>query len=291
MYAQASNIYLRQNINNNNRSEHFLGNNRIGMVQSMHNDVIIQVRNLVLRYEDDLILDDITFDVFRGETLVILGTSGCGKTTLLRHMVGLDHPHAGQVVIDGDDITCRNEKAFNRALKKIGVLFQGSALFGSMTVAENIALPLHEYSGFPKDVISKLVTRKLCIVDLQQYANYFPNEISGGMKKRAGLARAMALNPLILFLDEPTAGLDPIISAEIDELILQINKTLHTTVVIVTHELASIFKVAQRVIMLDKNTKGIIAAGDPHDLKMNSPNQFVRQFLTRKPQAKILNGN
>jgi len=249
---------------------------------------IIQVSDLVARYEENLILDKISFDVHRGEILVILGTSGCGKTTLLRHMIGLNSPAAGQVVIDGDDITSGDETAFKRALKKIGILFQGSALFGSMTLSENIALPLEEYSGFPKSVITNMVTRKLCLVGLQDYANYFPDEISGGMKKRAGLARALTLNPFILFLDEPTAGLDPIISAEIDELMLQINQRIGTTMVIVTHELESIFKVANRVIMLDKETKSVIAEGDPRHLKAHHQNPFVKQFFSRKAKPGAL---
>ncbi len=249
---------------------------------------IIQVRDLVARYEENLILNKISFDVYRGEIFVILGSSGCGKTTLLKHMIGLNAPAAGQVVIDGDDITGGDETAFIRALKKIGILFQGSALFGSMTISENIALPLEEYSGFPKSAITNMVNRKLCLVDLQDYANYFPDEISGGMKKRAGLARALTLNPLILFLDEPTAGLDPIISAEIDELMLQINKRIGTTMVIVTHELESIFKVANRVIMLDKETKSVIAEGDPLHLKEHNQNPFVKQFFGRKPKPETL---
>ncbi|MEE8541636.1 MAG: ATP-binding cassette domain-containing protein [Desulfobacterales bacterium] len=249
---------------------------------------IIQVRDLVARYEENLILDKISFDVQRGEILVILGTSGCGKTTLLRHMIGLNTPSAGQVVIDGDDITSGDETAFNRALRKIGILFQGSALFGSMTLSENIALPLEEYSGFPKNVITNMVMRKLCLVNLQDYANYFPDEISGGMKKRAGLARALTLNPSILFLDEPTAGLDPIISAEIDELMLQINQRIGTTMVIVTHELESIFKVANRVIMLDKETKSVIAEGDPRHLREHHRNPFVKQFFSRKAKPEAL---
>ena len=252
----------------------------------MKKQTIITVKNLVARYGDDLILKDISFDVFEGEILVVLGSSGCGKSTLLRHMIGLDRPFSGNIMIEGEDITSSDDSYFN-ALKKIGVLFQSSALFGSMTVAENIALPIQEYSGLSKSSIANLVRMKLCMVNLDGYENYLPSEISGGMKKRAGLARALALNPKILFLDEPTAGLDPVSSAEIDELILLINKSIGATIVIVTHALDSILNIAQRIIMLDKKTKSIIAEGDPRYLKDNSQNVSVRQFFNRKAKSRI----
>lgn len=253
----------------------------------MKKQAIITVKKLVAKYEDDLILENISFDVFEGEILVVLGSSGCGKSTLLRHMIGLDKPFSGNIIIDGKDITSSADGSYFNALKKIGVLFQSSALFGSMTVAENIALPIQEYSGLSKNSIANLVRMKLCMVNLQGYENYLPSKISGGMKKRAGLARALALNPKILFLDEPTAGLDPVSSAEIDELILLINKSIGTTVVIVTHVLDSILNVAQRIIMLDKKTKNIIAEGDPIYLKDNSQNVSVRQFFNRKAKSRI----
>jgi phospholipid/cholesterol/gamma-HCH transport system ATP-binding protein len=204
--------------------------------------------------------------------------------------VGLDVPFAGNIIIDDTDITHCDENAFKRTLKKIGVLFQGSALFGSMTVSENVALPIQEYSELPDDLIEKMVNLKLGLVGLEGYGNHLPSEISGGMKKRAGLARALSLNPKILFLDEPSAGLDPVTSKEIDELILDINKNLGTTIVIVTHELESIFSVAQRVIMLDKTKKGIIAEGDPKHLKSNSENQDVKDFFNRKSKQLLKNG-
>jgi len=252
----------------------------------MKKQAIINVKDLVARYGDDLILKDISFDVFEGEILVVLGSSGCGKSTLLRHMIGLDKPFSGNIMIEGEDITSSDGSYFN-ALKKIGILFQSSALFGSMTVAENIALPIQEYSGLSKSSIANLVRMKLCMVNLGGYENYLPSEISVGMKKRAGLARALALNPKILFLDEPTAGLDPVSSAEIDELILLINKSIGATIIIVTHALDSILNVAQRIIMLDKKTKSIIAEGDPRYLKDNSQNVSVRQFFNRKPKSRI----
>ena len=253
----------------------------------MKKQAIINVKNLTAQYGDDVILDNISFDVFEGEILVVLGSSGCGKSTLLRHMIGLDRPFSGNIIIDGEDITSSDDGSYFNVLKKIGILFQSSALFGSMTVAENIALPIQEYSDLSKNYIRNLVRMKLCMVNLQEYEDYLPSKISGGMKKRAGLARALALNPKILFLDEPTAGLDPVSSAEIDELILLINKSIGTTMVIVTHALDSILNVAQRIIMLDKKTKNIIAEGDPRYLKDNSQNVSVRQFFNRKTKSRI----
>jgi phospholipid/cholesterol/gamma-HCH transport system ATP-binding protein len=252
----------------------------------MEKKAIIRVENLVARYGEELILDNITLDIFKNEIMVILGGSGCGKTTLMRHMVGLNLPYSGKVFIDDVDITTCDDDILSHTLRKVGVLFQGAALFGSMTLAENVALPIMEYSRLPKRSVDNLVRMKLCMVDLGGYENYLPSELSGGMKKRAGLARALALNPKILFLDEPTAGLDPVISTEIDDLILKLNQSLGTTMVIVTHELHSIFNVAQRVIMLDKSTKGIIAEGDPRYLKEHSANRFVRQFLNRNTNIK-----
>ena len=251
----------------------------------MEKESIIQVRNLTARYGDETILDNISFDVFEGEILVILGGSGCGKSTLLKHMAGLLTPSSGIVRIDGIDIASCDDRRLHGILKKIGILFQSSALLGSMTVAENIALPVGEYSLLSKSSVDMLVHLKLRTVDLLGFEDYFPSQLSGGMKKRAGLARALALNPKILFLDEPTAGLDPVISSEIDDLILQINKNIGTTIVIVTHDLDTIFSVAGRIIMLDKKTKSIIAEGNPRYIKEHNPDPSVRQFFNRN--AKI----
>ncbi len=243
---------------------------------------VIEVRNLEARYGDTPVLENVNLDVHKGEILAIIGGSGCGKTTLLRHMVGLKPPYAGEILIDGIDITNGDEKTFEKALRKIGILFQGGALFGSMTIAENVALPIEAYTDLPASAVANLVRMKLCSVDLGGYEDHLPSELSGGMIKRAALARALALNPEILFLDEPTAGLDPVISAEIQELILRINHSIGTTMVIITHSLNIIFRVAHRIVMLDKSAKGVVAQGDPRELKDKSPNPVVRQFFNRR---------
>ncbi len=254
----------------------------------MDRQPIIRVRDLVARYGDETILEGISFDVFEGEIFVILGGSGCGKSTLLKHLIGLIRPYSGQVIIDGEDISRADSQGYQKLLQKIGILYQSGALLGSMTVAENIALPIMEYTDLSPDLVSSLVRMKLNLVQLQGYEDYLPSEISGGMKKRAGLARAMALNPKILFFDEPSAGLDPVTSAGLDNLILHLNKSLGTTMVIVTHELQSILTVAQRVIMLDKGTKGIVAEGDPRHLRETSRNPLVWRFFNRQTEESVI---
>jgi phospholipid/cholesterol/gamma-HCH transport system ATP-binding protein len=248
---------------------------------------VIQIKNLVARYGDDIILDRISFDVYEGEIFAVLGGSGSGKSTLLRHLLGLDRPASGKIIIDGDDISDCDENGLQHILRRVGVLYQSAALFGSMTVAENVALPILEYTDLSRESVDHLVKMKLNLVDLDGYQNHLPSEISGGMKKRAGLARAMALNPKILFFDEPSAGLDPVTSAELDKLIIHLNQSLGTTMIIITHELESIFAVANRVIMLHKSTRGIIADGDPKYLRDQSRNPFVKQFFNRLPGNNI----
>ncbi|HSQ85844.1 MAG TPA: ATP-binding cassette domain-containing protein [Desulfobacterales bacterium] len=250
----------------------------------MEKHKIIQVRDLTVGYETDIILENLSFDVLEGEIFIVLGGSGCGKSTLLKHLIGLNSPLSGRILIDGEDISNCDETTFKKILRKIGVLYQSSALFGSMTIAENVSLPIKEYTDLPQRSVDTLVKMKLNMVNLNGYENHLPSEISGGMRKRAGLARAMALNPKILFFDEPSAGLDPVTSVELDNLIIHLNKSLGTTMVIVTHELQSIFNVAHRVIMLDKQTKGIIAEGSPMHLKDHSENPFVRNFFNRKSE-------
>jgi len=244
---------------------------------------VIVVEGLTARFGDEVILEDVTFEVYPGEILVILGGSGCGKSTLLKHMIGLYQPYAGRVLIRGVDVNTDDEAELRHLRMGIGVLFQSGALFGSMTLAENVALPLQEYTDLDPETIELIVKMKLGLVQLAGYENHLPSEISGGMKKRGGLARAMALDPTVLFFDEPSAGLDPITSVELDNLIKGINAGMGTTMVIVTHELESIFNIAHRVIILDKGARGIIAAGDPLDLKEHSPDPRVVNFFNRRP--------
>ncbi len=252
-------------------------------VQLSAGNPIIEVQKLTARFGDDVIFTDVSFQVFPGEILVVLGGSGCGKSTLLKHMIGLYRPYAGRVVINGVEVNPDDEKALRRLRRGFGVLFQSGALFGSMTLAENVALPLQEYTDLSESAIEAVVKMKLSLVNLAGYENHLPEEISGGMKKRAGLARAMALDPTVLFFDEPSAGLDPITSVELDNLIKGLNAGMGTTMVIVTHELESIFNIAHRVVMLDKSAKGIIAVGDPRDLKEHSPDPRVTSFFNRQP--------
>jgi phospholipid/cholesterol/gamma-HCH transport system ATP-binding protein len=245
----------------------------------------IQVEHMVARYEERTILNDISFVVQRGERFVIVGGSGCGKTTLLRHIIGLQRPASGRVLVDGDDIARAEEDQLRRIQRKFGMLFQAGALFGSLTLGENVALPLEEYTTLQRPMIDLLVRIKLSMVKLAGFEDFMISELSGGMKKRAALARAAALDPSILFFDEPSAGLDPVTSAGLDELIVQMNRSLGTTIVVVSHELASIFTIADRVIMLDPETKGIIADGKPQDLRDHHPDPRVHAFFNRQATA------
>jgi phospholipid/cholesterol/gamma-HCH transport system ATP-binding protein len=250
----------------------------------MDEGAIIVVRGLTAAYGDEVILKDVSFEVSRGEVFVVLGGSGCGKSTLLKHLIGLYRLAAGEVLIDGGNLATATGADRQRILRRFGVAYQSGALFGSMTLSENVTLPIEEFTRLPLDAREVISWMKLKLVGLEAFGNHLPAEVSGGMQKRAAIARAMALDPAVLFLDEPSAGLDPVTSAELDALILELREALGMTFVIVTHELASIYAVADRVIMLDKSKKGIIAEGRPEELRDHSTDPYVRRFFRREAE-------
>ncbi len=245
----------------------------------------IRVEDLTLAYGDFLIQEHLNFTVNRGEVFVIMGGSGCGKSTLLKIMIGLKSPDRGEVYYDGEPFWARPEQERELMKRRFGTLFQGGALWSSMTLAENIALPLQQYTDLNEAEMRDVAAYKLMLVGLAGFEDYYPSEISGGMRKRAGLARAMALDPEILFFDEPSAGLDPISARLLDDLILELRDSLGTTVVCVTHELASIFAIADNAVFLDADTKTQLAVGDPTELRDHHPNFVVRNFLQRGSAA------
>lgn len=242
----------------------------------------IELMDVTCAYGDVTVLENVSFAVKRSEIFFIIGGSGCGKSTLLRHMIGLQVPVRGGVKYSGRDFTKASAGERKELLRNFGVLYQGSALWTSMTLRENVSLPLELLTNLDRRERDQIVTLKLAQVGLAGYEDYLPADISGGMKKRAGLARALALDPSIVFFDEPTAGLDPITSLKLDELVREIRDTLGTTIVIVSHELASIFDLADRIVMLDKEAKGIIAEGDAKELRDGSQDSRVREFLHRR---------
>jgi phospholipid/cholesterol/gamma-HCH transport system ATP-binding protein len=254
-------------------------------VREPSREPVITVENLTMGFGDDIILQDVGFEVFKGEIFVIVGGSGCGKSTLLKNMIGLYRPFAGRVLVEGMDINTDDGKVLHQLRRRIGVLFQSGALIGSMSLAENVALPLSERREISPALLDLIIKMKLGMVNLAGYENYLPAALSGGMRKRAGLARAMVMDPTILFFDEPSSGLDPITAAELDVTIKGINEGMGTTMVIVSHDLASIMNIAHRVIMLDKSHKGIIAEGIPAELKENSDDPRVIHFFNRSFEA------
>lgn len=245
-------------------------------------NAVIQVRGLVAGFGGKIVLDGIDLDVVAGEIFFILGGSGSGKSTLLKHLFGLYTPMAGSISILGDELVGAQDAAQKRIQGNIGVMYQSGALFGSMSLLENVCLPLEEFTALPKAARERIARLKLSLVGLAGSEHKFPAELSGGMIKRAAIARAMALDPAVVFLDEPSAGLDPVTSAELDELILKLKRSLGITFVIVSHELASIFAIADTVVMLDAETHTIVAQGPPKELAQHSDSPLVRRFFNRE---------
>jgi phospholipid/cholesterol/gamma-HCH transport system ATP-binding protein len=242
---------------------------------------VIEVRDLTMAYGDFVLMRDLNFEIHRGDIFVIMGGSGCGKTTLMRHLMGLREPAKGEVFFSGESFTAASKERRDEFLRHIGVLYQSGALWSSMTLAENVSLPLEQYTELSPPDIREMASLKLSFVGLKGFEDFYPSEISGGMRKRAGLARSIALDPEVLFIDEPSAGLDPISSRLLDDLILELRDSLDSTVVVVTHELPSIFAIGSNSIFLDVETRTAIAFGDPKDLRDHSEDPAVKRFLHR----------
>lgn len=248
-------------------------------------DARITVRDLTMAFGDFVLMRDLNFTVRRGEVFIIMGGSGSGKSTLLKHMIGLLEPARGEIFYGEESFTHATPKAREKLLRSFGVLFQTGGLWSSMTLAENVALPLEQFTALPAERIREIAELKLALVGLAGFEDYYPSQISGGMQRRAGLARAMALDPDILFFDEPSAGLDPITSRLLDDLILELRSSLGATIVVVTHELSSIFTIGNNSVFLDTDTRTILAQGDPRELRDSHPDPKVRRFLTRGSAA------
>ena len=241
----------------------------------------IEVRDLTMAYGSYVVMKDIQFTINSGEIFVIMGGSGSGKSTLLKHLIGLRKPAEGKILYDNENFWEMNRRRKNQVRQRMGILYQHGALWSGMTLEENVALPLKEYTDLRRNEIKEIVSLKLSLVGLKGFESFYPAEISGGMNKRAALARAMALDPDILFFDEPSSGLDPISSGRLDDLILRLRESLGTTIIIVSHDLASIFKVADRAIFLDYRVKTMTALGNPIEMKNDPPNDEIYRFLTR----------
>jgi len=247
----------------------------------MESSAAITVQDLTMAYGDFVLQRDLSFTVGTGDIFVIMGGSGCGKSTLLRHLIGLKEPRKGEIFYGTESFTAADPARRAEMLRRIGVLYQSGALWSSMTLAENVGLPLGEFTKLSPEEIREVAALKLALVGLAGFEDYYPSDISGGMQKRAGLARAMALDPEILFFDEPSAGLDPISAHMLDDLILELRDSLGATIVVATHELASIFAIATNSVFLDAETRTMIATGVPAELRDHSPNAQVRRFLNR----------
>jgi phospholipid/cholesterol/gamma-HCH transport system ATP-binding protein len=241
----------------------------------------IEVRDLTMAYGDRVVMENITFSVQRGEVFVLMGGSGSGKSTLLKHLIGLKAPAKGTILFEGQEFDLDDEETRQRVLQRMGVLYQNGALWSGLTLAENVALPLEEFTALTASVISDVVALKLALVGLRGFEAFYPSEISGGMRKRAALARAIALDPDVLFFDEPSSGLDPISASRLDDLILELKASFGTTIVVVTHDLDSIFRIADRALFLDIQEKTMTALGPPAALRDNPPSDEVHRFLTR----------
>lgn len=249
-------------------------------------DAHITVSRLTMAYGSFVLMRDLDFKIHRGDVFIIMGGSGCGKSTLLRHLIGLNEPAQGNIYYGEENFTRADIPRRQEILRRTGVLFQSGGLWSSMTLAENVGLPLAEYTDLKPEEIAEMASLKLALVGLKGFEEYYPSQISGGMQKRAGLARAMALDPEILFFDEPSAGLDPISSRLLDDLILELRDSLGATVVVVTHELASIFTIGNNSVFLDADTRTMIAGGDPKELLAQSGDPKVRRFLTRAEEER-----
>lgn len=246
---------------------------------------VIEVRHLTMRYGPVVIMNDLNFTIARGEVFVIMGGSGSGKSTLLKHLIGLKKPAEGTILFDGEEFDIEDDLKRNRVLRRMGVLYQNGALWSGLTLAENVALPLEEFTDMNKQAIAEVVSLKLSLVGLRGFETFYPSAISGGMRKRAALARAIALDPEVLFFDEPSSGLDPISASRLDDLITELNTSFGSTIVIVTHDLESIFRIADRAVFLDITEKTMTALGNPAELRDNPPSDEVHRFLTRSSEG------